>query len=295
VKSRVPLLEVKILLPIVFNLNEDTTKSQKGIWPIYGSNFLPINSKTCTYKMKTKYQKYYVRTIKQMCIELGQLIMFLVITILLYNVSLSTTCHAGELNELETWEEWEKIFSNTNPWEFLNNKNGIRVYARPVQISPIKSFRGIMELEKTNINQIITLFKDVKSYPSFMSMCAHMEEQNGSTENKKYLFGKFKRVWPIKPRDCSVFTQWFYPQDSAAVVLRLKNKPNRIKLNPGYIRVPILMGYYKFTAKSDGKVEIIYEGLIDAGGWIPKWFINYYLENIPYKTLLNIRNTLNNK
>ncbi len=191
----------------------------------------------------------------------------------------------------ENWEEWDNVFKTRNAWELLRDKKGIKVYARSVAISPIRSFRGVMTLD-VDLHRLIAQFMDIKSYPTFMSLCYYIEELKQSTETEKYLYSTYKIIWPVKKRDSSVFTKWFYYPETGAVELKLKNKPNNVQLKEDFIRVPILMGYYKFTPKSDGKVEVVYEALADVGGWVPKWVINFYLEHIPYRSLSNIRDRL---
>ena len=39
----------------------------------------------------------------------------------------------------------------------------------------------------------------------------------------------------------------------------------------------------------NGKTEFTFETIIDAGGWVPAWAINFYAVDIPYTTIQKIR------
>ena len=49
------------------------------------------------------------------------------------------------------------------------------------------------------------------------------------------------------------------------------------------------MGYGKVTQKENGRVEVIYEVLLEPGGWVPNELANIVVVRVPYKTLRNIQ------
>ena len=60
----------------------------------------------------------------------------------------------------------------------------------------------------------------------------------------------------------------------------------------GHIRIPLLTGYGKMTPLENGKTELVYEVLVDVGGWVPKWIVNFYQANTAYITFQNLRKLL---
>ncbi len=70
------------------------------------------------------------------------------------------TSQAHAVDTLESWEEWENIFLKTDGWKVGKNAKGIKTYTRPVEISPVDSFRGVTELE-TDMETLIGLFMDL--------------------------------------------------------------------------------------------------------------------------------------
>jgi hypothetical protein len=49
-----------------------------------------------------------------------------------------------------------------------------------------------------------------------------------------------------------------------------------------------MYGYGKITPISKNKTELVYEVLVDVGGMVPKWIVNYYQGNIAYITFRNL-------
>ncbi len=76
---------------------------------------------------------------------------FLVIAFLTF-MSIAGISEAENISSTESWASWEKVFaSKGKKWKLLKDKKGIKVWARRVEMSPIRSFKGVKEYE-SNVN-----------------------------------------------------------------------------------------------------------------------------------------------
>lgn len=180
------------------------------------------------------------------------------------------------------------VLGGDERWELVKNKNEIKVYTRSVPISPIKSFRGVTELD-TDLSTMVAFFMDVKSYTKWMKLCKSAEKLAEATDHGWYQHTVNNPPWPVMLRDCIVRTYWSQDLETHVVIFEFYNYPDYIPEIKGHVRAPEIMGYYSLTPQKNGKVELAYEALADPGGWIPTWIVNWGLVATPYSTLLKIR------
>jgi hypothetical protein len=210
----------------------------------------------------------------------------IIFVIVLIGVTFAGSSFTKESDSPESWEGWEDIFLNPEKkdWKLKKNKKGIKAYTRPVEISPVDSFRGEIELD-TDIQTLLGIFMDIPSYASLILLCTSIEVVKQVDETSQYLYTTNKVVWPVKTRDNACFSKWFYNPETGSVCLRLKTKPDFVPRNKKYIRVEIMTGYFKFTPNTNGKVDVVFEAIVEVGGWVPAWIIRFYQPEIPYITL----------
>lgn len=55
------------------------------------------------------------------------------------------------------------------------------------------------------------------------------------------------------------------------------------------VHMPHLTGAYLITRRSDGKTDIDYRFHADLGGWVPGWVGTKTVEQLPHRTLVNLR------
>ncbi len=129
-------------------------------------------------------------------------------------------------------------------------------------------------------------------YASLILLCSSIAIVNRVDETSYYLYTTNKVMWPVRTRDNSVFAKWFYEPETGAVWYKLKTTPDYVPRNKKYIRVEIMTGYFKFIPKPNGKVGVVFEAIVEVGGWIPAWIINFYQAEIPYITLRRLQKKL---
>ncbi len=211
-----------------------------------------------------------------------------IVAFLLISLFVVGASNAKEADNPESWEEWEETFLKTDGWKRGKNKKGIKTYTRKVDISPIDSFRGETEIE-ADMETVIGLFLDLDIYASLILLCSSLDIVKKVDETSYYLYSTNKVMWPVKTRDASVFAKWFYEPETGAVWYKLKTRPDYVPRNKKLIRVEIMTGYFKFTPKPDGKLGVVFESIVEVGGWIPAWIVNFYQAEIPYITLRRLQ------
>ncbi len=173
-------------------------------------------------------------------------------------------------------------------WKLAKDKKGIKVYLRKTSLSPVRIFRGVAEFD-VEFDRLVSLVWDGSRYTDWILLCDGTELLEEVSDTEQYLYTVNKPIWPVKKRDNVYHRKIFQDPETLAVTLQMCGVDGYLPEKKGYVRIPLLVGYAKVTPLSNGKVELIYEVLVDVGGWIPKWVIDYYQANIAYITLRRIQ------
>ncbi len=168
-------------------------------------------------------------------------------------------------------------------WELKKDKNGIKVYIRKTDISPVKAFKAVMEI-KADISAMTAFLMDIDDYPSWVEMCSDSKVIKQFSETEKYMYNKASFPWPVKDRDVVTYRKWFQDPETLAAQVDFIGSPDFIPPNEGVLRLPFLLGYYRLTQKENGNLEVIFESIAEAGGWIPAFVVNWTIVGMPYRT-----------
>jgi hypothetical protein len=190
---------------------------------------------------------------------------------------------AKDIPGLETFE-----IGGEENWELKKNKKGIKCYTRRVKISPMHCFRGIIEVKGT-ISNLVGFLMDIGRYTEWMFPTDESYILDRINETEAYIYTVHKPPWPASTRDIAVRRQWYYNPDTGAVTVTIKGLPEYVPPRDKIVRGNMIMAYYQLVPISDNTVEITYEVIVDPGGWLPVWLLNFMLVYGPYSTLHKIQ------
>jgi ribosome-associated toxin RatA of RatAB toxin-antitoxin module len=174
-------------------------------------------------------------------------------------------------------------------WEQAKNKNGVRVFTKEVEGSPLKEFLGKTILEATP-SAVVALIKDPGSYTTWLHDCkgAELLKENGNKEWFVYL--RNGAPWPVSDRDVILNAKLTVDPKTKAITIRMTNTDLLTRPVPsGVVRIPKLTGLWKIQPLDGGKVEVSYQAHTDPGGNIPDFAANLVVVDIPYNTLSNMK------
>ena len=181
----------------------------------------------------------------------------------------------------------------TAQWELKRYENGIAVYTRTSEVSPIKEVR-IVDTVQSSLAGITALMFDTKNYPNWIYHCAAARTLKVISPNEEYKYELIDVPWPFSNRD--IVTDFKAIQDSVTKVVTLTSEamPNYLSDVDGVVRMSHFHSIYKLTPLGHGKVRVEYELSVDPTGKIPAWLINANIVNGPYQTAIATNKQLAN-
>ncbi len=174
-------------------------------------------------------------------------------------------------------------------WTLKKDKNGVQIYTRPVEGSPLKEFKGVVNI-RTTVESAKTLLLDLPSYTEWNHNCIESSVLKINSENDIIGVTLTDAPWPVQDREAIVQTK--VVEKNGSTYLNMTALPNYLKAKDGVVRVPEMTGFWKITPNGDGTVKIVQQVRASPGGRIPDWLANSAVVDTPYNTLLNMKQRL---
>ncbi len=173
-------------------------------------------------------------------------------------------------------------------WSLAKESEGIKVYVRTVEGSPLREFRGEVQIKATP-DDVVKVLRDANAFRQWMPDVAASELLK-ATDTDQYHYLDNKAPWPVSNRD-GIYHFTYAKAGDGAVTVRVEAVPGYLPQREGKVRIPQAQGQWKLVPSTDG-VSVTYQMHASPGGAIPNWLANQTVVDTPYGTLKALRNNL---
>lgn len=170
-------------------------------------------------------------------------------------------------------------------WSLARQADGIRVYVRNVDGSPLREFRGEVQIRATP-DDVVKVLRDADAYRQWMPDVAASELLK-ATDTEQFHYLDNKAPWPVSNRD-GIYHFTYTKAGDGAVTVRVEAVPDYLPLREGKVRIPQAKGQWKLVPDAEG-VKVTCQMHASPGGAIPDWLANRTVVDTPYGTLKALR------
>jgi START domain-containing protein len=176
------------------------------------------------------------------------------------------------------------------PWTKVTEQAGIIVHRRTVATSKLAEFRsrGIIEAPLPTVLAVIRDHSHAKQLNDRNMESRTLERPDAKTE---IVYERSSAPWPVSDRDVvlRVDVEYDPSQRQVRILLHGIDYPKKPPV-PGVVRMPFLEGHWFLTAEHGGAwTHLEYQMHADPGGMIPESIANSGSKNVPYTTLVGVR------
>ena len=177
-----------------------------------------------------------------------------------------------------------------NDWELLNDEDGIKVWRRDVENSPIVALKGEAVIDAP-IAKVANVLDDTSRKPEWV--CNGVEAKNvriiSPTERIEY--NHTTAPWPVSDRDFVFHAQVKADRKAKTLVFELKSvvDPAMPVDESKAVRGELLDSSYTLTQLDAKHTRLVVEIQADPKGSVPKWVVNLFQKSWPRKTIEGIR------
>ncbi|HWE27951.1 MAG TPA: SDR family NAD(P)-dependent oxidoreductase [Polyangia bacterium] len=175
-------------------------------------------------------------------------------------------------------------------WQQIKQSDGITVYKRVVDGSPLKEFRG-RAVVAAPVADILAVFNDVPRATEWMDSCNGSRAVADISDSEKVVYNRTHAPWPVADRDAVLHNVARFDEHARSVELDFWSVDDA-KAPPvsGVVRMPYLRGHWILWPSTDGTTtRVEYQVHANPGGALPNWLVNYVSRDLPFKTIEGLR------
>lgn len=169
----------------------------------------------------------------------------------------------------------------------------VQVWTQAVPNSSFKAFKGQVVINQP-LAKTYAVIHDTKNIPKWYHNTPIAKKLKIINENQSLTYSVTKTPWPVNDRD-SVTLVTNTPLNNGGMLIKLKAMPDAYPLQKGKIRIPRLDGFWKLIPKNEKQTEVTFQISAEPGGEIPSWLANAMVIDMPFYTLTNLKNRLENQ
>jgi START domain len=202
------------------------------------------------------------------------------IAVFLSLLALSAAAHAG---------------TDNSQWKFIDEDDGIHTWMLEIPGQDLPGFRG-QTVMNGSVKDVLDQMLDWKQHTKWMFRCAESTLLEPLGDRSAVLYNRTSAPWPVWDRDVVVKSLVETTPDSTYSKVSFENigyaKKKPLK---DVVRMPKLVGFYKLWQVEPKKTKVLYQVEADIGGSIPKWLAKRAARDLPYTTLLRLRERVEGK
>jgi hypothetical protein len=175
--------------------------------------------------------------------------------------------------------------AQASPWRLVKDEAGIQVYLQSIPGSSFQAFRGVTRM-RVEMPRLLALQNDVSAACTWIHACSEQAllKHEG---NLSWVYSRFYAPWPVQSRDSIL--QVSTARDASGQVIRtVHGVADYLPLQPGFVRVSKVEGFWRFTPRED-EIEVVYQVHSEPGGSVPAWLANSFVVDAPFNTLRALR------
>ncbi|MBI4971243.1 MAG: START domain-containing protein [Candidatus Omnitrophica bacterium] len=183
------------------------------------------------------------------------------------------------------------LANDTGGWHLKKDEDGIKIFSRKVEGSPVSEFQGVVSV-KAPLDRVIELYEDAARVHEWMYHCKEFREIQKEGSSEKFFYFHQKLQWPVSDRD--VVTSRVRDSDpkTGAISYRITVSPGIYPIQENIVRIALFKSFWQFTPQEGGAIEVRYQILLDPAGSVPKWLVNQNGIDFPFYSLKRFKELL---
>lgn len=179
-----------------------------------------------------------------------------------------------------------QIFAQS--WDFIKERDGIKIYTRNEKGSALKSFKGVMEVNST-MEMIGTVVGNVKNFDWWDEDIKELQV----IANEDNVFTQYYLIydvpWPLQDRDLCADARVTIDSSSGKKIIYATPLFGVIPEKTDMVRIKNYWQRWTIEPLHNGMKRLILEGFVDPGGIVPAWLYNMVITDTPLNLMGEVK------
>jgi hypothetical protein len=173
-------------------------------------------------------------------------------------------------------------------WEFIKERDGIKIYTRNQEDNPVKSYRGETDLH-TTMEKLRTVLGSIESFDWWDKNIRDIKVLAYEKEKIIRYYLVYDLPWPVSDRDLCVEAKITNDTVTGKRVVRATPLVGVIPEKPDLVRIKNYWQEWTTEPAGPGIFHVTLEGSVDPGGYIPAWLVNMVITDTPLNIMKKLR------
>lgn len=173
-------------------------------------------------------------------------------------------------------------------WEFVKEKDGIKIFTRKENGENLKSFRG-EAVFNTSIEKISSKLGTKNNFDWWDEDLRDVKIIDIEEDKFISYYLMYPVPWPLSNRDLCAKASITIDRQNKRKIVHAKPIPTALPERKGCIRIQNFYQKWDVQAIDDHHVKVILEGFIDPAGVVPAWIYNMVITDTPLKVMRALR------
>jgi hypothetical protein len=176
---------------------------------------------------------------------------------------------------------------HSQPWKFVKEKYGIKVYTGDRKNSTLKTFKGEAILH-TTVSKVYSIIGSVRPTDHWDENIKELKVLLLEKDKSFSYYLIYSIPWPLHNRDLCVEAKISKDTVTGNITIISQSRPQLVPENSDLVRIRDY--WQKWTIQPiDGQhLRLILEGYADPAGNIPGWLYNMVITDTPLKLIHDI-------
>jgi hypothetical protein len=174
------------------------------------------------------------------------------------------------------------------PWKLSTEKEGIKVYSRPVPNSKIKALKADCIID-AKLSQFVAVILDIKGSQDWVYLAKAVRLLKQVSPSELYYYSEVSVPWPAQNRDYIAHIIVTQNPKTKVVTVDAPCIADMIPEREGIVRIKHSTGKWTVTPIQNNRLHVEYEIEVDPAGSVPAWLINLFATKGPLETFENLK------
>jgi len=179
-------------------------------------------------------------------------------------------------------------------WDFIKEKDGIKIYTRVEAGKSLKSYRGVTDINAP-AEKIFTLMEDINNTDWWDKKLTHIKVLLYEKNKRVQYYMVYNLPWPVTDRDLCVDVKITIDTVTGECKFNAVALNGVIPERSDMVRIKDYRQTWTIIPASKEMTHVVLEGFVDPAGIIPNWISNMLIIESPIKAITGLKERMGEK
>ncbi|MBP6218218.1 MAG: hypothetical protein KA436_06505 [Oligoflexales bacterium] len=189
-------------------------------------------------------------------------------------------------------EAQAKANTLSDSWVKVKEKDGVQIFTQHVPGNPLVAIKG-EGLIAAPMEKVLAVLLDIPNTPQWIEYLAEAKIIKYNSPTDFFSYARFASpVFFVKDREFITHNLISYKHAEKSVYIEVVSSHESVSTKTQALRGTIMMSSMQLKSLNPQQTELCTILHADPKGMLPKWLVNFFIENVPLRSFTALRGRL---